>query len=163
LSVWTAGLRPKYPLITQAETPIPQAETKNILFQILKRTTPKTTCLKCRGLLPRQLQVKHHTIYRHKYLSQFRAAFLASRSFRSPHVKQRLSFRRYGPKPRLRDKIYHLSLDGLVRLDRLLRHCVSGLRPPTSRQPRLRSSKPRQTLSSNLQNKKEISFHLYII
>ena len=42
-----------------------ESETKNILFQILKRTTPKTTCQKCRGLLPRQLQAKHHTIYRH--------------------------------------------------------------------------------------------------
>ena len=105
-------------------TETPKAESQRILFQIclrfwkglLSKTTPKTTCLKCRGLLPRLYQVKHQTIYRHNFLSHFRAAFLASRSFRSPHVKQ-ISFRRYGPQPRLRqaetprvgDKVYHLS------------------------------------------------------
>jgi len=50
----------------------PTAESRNIPFkdlsQNLKRTTPKTTCQKCRGLLPRPHQVKHQTIYRHIFL-----------------------------------------------------------------------------------------------
>ena len=98
LRYFVSGLRPRYPLIPQSESRgadsrdnprvgEPTAETiresEYILLKIclrfwkrlLIKTTPKTTCLKCRGLLPRPCQVIRRTIYRHIFISHFRLAF----------------------------------------------------------------------------------------